>query len=54
MKKLSKRKLLKAIQRQLDGVEWTDKTLDNIAVLLDENGYRIRDAIEIFEQWDKL
>jgi hypothetical protein len=42
-------KLLLAIQRLLDGVEWTEQTLDEIAVLLDENGYRIRDVIDIEE-----
>lgn len=47
-------KLLKAIQRELDGVEWDSDTLDRIAVLLDENGYKIRDAIEVIEGWDKL
>jgi hypothetical protein len=44
-KKQAKRdhKLLVAIQRLMDGVEWSPQTLDEIAVLLDGNGYKIRD-----------
>jgi hypothetical protein len=35
-----------AIQDLMDGVEWTLDTLDIIAMLLDENGYRVRDINE--------
>ena len=34
--------LLLAIQELLDGVEWDDDTLPEIAKLLAENGYKIR------------
>ena len=32
-----------AIQQQLDGVEWTAETLEQIADILQQAGYRIRD-----------
>ena len=35
--------ILLAIQELLDGVEWTADTLAEIAELLAENGYRVRD-----------
>jgi hypothetical protein len=35
--------LLLNIQELLDGVEWTPTTLDTIADLLRESGYRVRD-----------
>ena len=35
--------ILQCIVELLDGVEWTSDTLDNIAEVLTENGYRIRD-----------
>jgi hypothetical protein len=35
--------IILAIQDLLDGVEWTPATLDEIAALLNDNGYRIRD-----------
>lgn len=35
-----------AIQELLDGVEWNAGTLDEIATLLTDNGYRIRDLDE--------
>jgi hypothetical protein len=35
--------LLLQIQELLDGVEWTPDTLENIAWLMNEHGYRIRD-----------
>ena len=34
---------LLAIQELLDGVEWTPDTLDNIAAILEQAGYRVRD-----------
>lgn len=34
---------LLAIQELLDGVEWTPDTLDEIARIMREAGYRIRD-----------
>jgi hypothetical protein len=35
--------LLLTIQELLDGVEWTADTVDTIARLMAESGYRIRD-----------
>lgn len=35
--------ILLAIQEAMDGVEWTPDTLDAIAKLLNDNGYRVRD-----------
>ena len=35
--------LLLTIQELLDGVVWSPDTLDSIAELLRENGYRVRD-----------
>lgn len=35
--------VLLAIQEKLDGVEWTPDTLEEIAQLLIDNGYRVRD-----------
>jgi hypothetical protein len=35
--------LLLSIQELLDGTSWTPATLDLIADLLNQNGYRIRD-----------
>lgn len=35
--------LLLAIQELLDGVEWTPDTVEDIASILHENGYTIRD-----------
>lgn len=32
-----------AIQELMDGVEWTPDTLDAIAVILREAGYKVRD-----------
>ena len=32
-----------AIQQELDGVEWTPDTLERIAEILQQAGYRIRD-----------
>jgi hypothetical protein len=34
---------LLAIQELLDGVEWSPKTLDRIAAIMTDAGYRIRD-----------
>lgn len=36
--------LLLAIQELLDGVAWTPDTLDEIAKLLDDNGYLVADV----------
>jgi hypothetical protein len=41
---MTKSELLQAIQEMLDGVEWTPDTLENIARLLNDNGYPIRDT----------
>jgi hypothetical protein len=38
--------ILLAIQELMDGVEWDSDTLTEIARLLTENGYRIRDSNE--------
>jgi hypothetical protein len=35
--------ILLAIQELMDGVEWSTDTLDGIAKLLNDNGYRVRD-----------
>ena len=35
--------LVLAIQELLDGVEWNADTLDEIAGLLQANGYKVRD-----------
>jgi hypothetical protein len=35
--------LLLAIQELLDGVEWTCETVETIAEMMVESGYRIRD-----------
>lgn len=35
-----------AIQEELDGSEWTSATLDRIATLLIDNGYRVRDLAD--------
>lgn len=35
--------ILLQIQELLDGVEWTPETLDEVAKLLNDNGYRVRD-----------
>jgi hypothetical protein len=32
-----------AIQQELDGVEWTADTLEHIAEILQQAGYRVRD-----------
>lgn len=32
-----------AIQQQLDGVEWSSQTTENIAAIMTQAGYRIRD-----------
>lgn len=37
---------LLAIRDQLDGVEWSTRTLDEIAAILIEAGYQIRDLAE--------
>lgn len=37
------RDILLEIQGELDGVEWTLDTLETIAALLRDNGYRVRD-----------
>lgn len=34
---------LLAIQELMDGVEWTPDTLNQIAVILQKAGYRVRD-----------
>jgi hypothetical protein len=39
---MSDHDLLLAIQELLDGVEWTPRTLDQIADLMTANGYEIR------------
>jgi hypothetical protein len=36
--------IILAIQELMDGVEWTPDTLQEIAELLHENGYQIRDS----------
>jgi hypothetical protein len=38
--------ILLAIQELLDGVEWKVDMLDEIARLLSDNGYRVRDIDE--------
>lgn len=40
---MSDHDLLLAIQEKLDGVEWTPDTLEEIADLMHDHGYRIRD-----------
>jgi hypothetical protein len=40
---MSDHDLLLAIQELLDGVEWTVGTLEDIAALMQESGYRIKD-----------
>ena len=39
--------LLLTIQELLDGVEWTPDTIEIIAELMTENGYRIRDLNDV-------
>lgn len=39
--------LLLAIQETLDGVEWSADTCDDIADLMIENGWRIRDKNDV-------
>lgn len=39
--------VLLAIQEMLDGVEWNADTVSDIAQLLIENGYRIRDLADV-------
>jgi hypothetical protein len=34
---------MSAIQQELDGVEWTAETLERVADILQQAGYRIRD-----------
>jgi hypothetical protein len=34
------------IQELMDGVEWTPETLDEIAELLNNNGYKVKDIDE--------
>jgi hypothetical protein len=43
---LGDRRILLAIQKLMDGVEWTPDTLDSIAELLNDNGYPLRDLEE--------
>jgi hypothetical protein len=38
---------LLAIQELLDGVEWTPSTLDKIAQVMIQAGYRIRDLDDV-------
>lgn len=40
---MNDREVLLRIQKLLDGVERTPDTLEKIAALLSENGYRVRD-----------
>jgi hypothetical protein len=39
--------LLLAIQQELDGVEWNSDTLERIAALMVDSGYRIRDCDDV-------
>lgn len=39
--------LLLTIQELLDGVEWTTDTVETIAELMVESGYRIRDKNDV-------
>lgn len=38
---------LLAIQEQLDGVEWSSQTLEEIASIMTRAGYRIRDMNDV-------
>lgn len=38
--------IVRAIQKLMDGVEWSPDTLDSIADLLNENGYPLREEGE--------
>ena len=40
---MSDNEIVLAIEELLDGTEWTPDTLDQIAALLQANGYRVRD-----------
>ena len=40
---MSDHNIVLAIQELLDGVEWTSQTLDAIATVLRNSGYRVRD-----------
>lgn len=44
---MTESEILLAIQELLDGVEWTPDTLDRIAMLLVNNGYRVRDLNDV-------
>jgi hypothetical protein len=44
--------LLLAIQEQLDGVEWSSDTLERIAAIMVEGGYRIRDCNDVDREAD--
>jgi len=46
MKNLSDSEIVASIQALLDGTTWTVDLLDEIAVLLDDNGYKIGEPIE--------
>jgi hypothetical protein len=39
--------LLLAIQNRLDGIEWSSDTLEEIAQLMVNSGYRIRDSGDV-------
>ena len=43
--------LILEIQERLDGVEWTPGTLNEIAHLLVESGYRVRDLDDRDRDW---
>jgi hypothetical protein len=44
--------LLMAIQELLDGVEWDSDTLEDIATLLNDNGYQVRDPNDLEDEDD--
>jgi hypothetical protein len=44
LKRLPSEQALLAIQESMDGVEWTPDTLERIAEILEQAGYRVRDT----------
>jgi hypothetical protein len=40
---MSDHEAMLAIQQELDGTEWTAETLERIAEILQQAGYRVRD-----------